>query len=90
MQNSIKVLFGLLLLISCSNNTEVKSEVKEENVPREVICISENGDTLATFTTYDNVHSFAVEGIIVVPGFKDIKTGKTVEIRTRTGTVIIQ
>ena len=74
--------------------TTWRDSYKEYNdplpTPLEVLCISETGDTLARYKTLYRPRIWEDSGVVCAKGIKDLETGKTVEIRTRTGTIVCQ
>lgn len=85
------VLIMVLCLLKCSSGMEEKPmkplPFKEE--VHQVVCISESGDTVKVWKTYDIPGRWESQGIICYT-FRDIETGKLVEIRTRTGIIVWQ
>ena len=63
--------------------------VVELETPIEVLCISEKGDTVARFQTLDTPKIWSSGGVTCAHGFKDLKTGLMVELRTRDGVIVV-
>lgn len=101
MQNSITLNLGadiilfllLVFLVSTCNKGGPSGKYGIKNYDGEihqVICISENGDTVKVWKTYDKPGIIESQGIICFFNFRDLETGKKVEVRTRNGTVVWQ
>lgn len=102
MQDSITLNFGadiilfllLVLLVStCNRGGGPAGKYGIKNYDGEihrVICISESGDTVKVWKTYDKPGIMESQGVICFFNFRDLETGKKVEVRTRNGTVVWQ
>ena len=91
MSNSVaRLIFSIFVLVFLLYSVYWKKEpVPDQTDPIEVICISEVGDTVARYKTNTPPKMWEDSGISCAK-FEDIETGKTVEIRTRTGTIVCQ
>lgn len=82
--------FICLSMTRCTDRTESRPNKDFDGQVHKVICISETGDTVKVWQTKDKPGYINSQGIICVYGFRDLETGKPVEVRTRTGTVVWQ
>jgi len=93
MQNSIaRLIFSLFVLFFLIYSIYWKREPKKETEltdPIEVLCISETGDTVARYQTIKPPKMWG-DSVVSCAIIEDMETGKTVEIRTRTGTIVCQ
>jgi len=91
MSNSvIRLIFSIFVLIFLLYGVYWKKEsIPDQTDPIEVICISEVGDTVARYKTNEPPRIWENGGVSCAI-LEDIETGKTVEIRTRTGTIVCQ
>ncbi len=85
----LMVLIIILCLLKCSDNVEKKPIKPFKEEVHQVICLSEAGDTIKVWKTYDIPGRWESQGIICYT-FRDLETGKPVEIRTRTGIIVWQ
>lgn len=79
----------ILCLLRCSSGMEKKPMKPFKEEVHQVVCISESGDTIKVWKTYDIPGKWESQGIMCYT-FRDIETGKPVEIRTRTGIIVWQ
>lgn len=86
----IVVFFICLCLTRCTDDDKTWPKENFDGQVHKVLCISEAGDTVKVWQTKDKPGYINSQGIICVYGFRDLETGKLVEIRTRTGTVVWQ
>ena len=81
--------FLCLSMVRCTDDR--RGPIKNiDGQVHKVLCISETGDTVKIWQTKDKPGYINSQGVICAYGFRDLETGKPVEIRTRTGTVIWQ
>ncbi len=84
------LILAFLLIKECSfrNSSSITKNIDGES--HTVTCISEVGDTVAVFKTKDKPSSWTGYDGLSVFRFYDEDTGKLVEVRTKTGTIIWQ
>ena len=86
----LAIVVALLLIRDCNGrSTRRESEIYSNEPVHEVICISERGDTVATFYTRERPYLWTSYGGLTVASFRDT-LGKSVELRTRGGTILWQ
>ncbi len=86
----IVTFFICLCLTRCTGDNKTRPQKDFDGQVHKVLCISEAGDTVKVWQTKDKPGYINSQGIICVYGFRDLETGKPVEVRTRTGTVVWQ
>lgn len=93
MQNSIvRLILSILVLLFLLYSVYWKKDPRKEielTDPVEILCISEVGDTVARYKTLKPPKMWE-DSVVSCAIIEDMETGKTVEIRTRTGTIICQ
>lgn len=82
--------FLCLSMVRCTDRDETSPKKDFDGQVHKVLCISEAGDTVKVWQTKDKPGYINSQGIICVYGFRDLETGKSVEVRTRTGTIVWQ
>ena len=72
-----------------NNNESQRQEVSQTTEPVMIYCISESGDTVARYRSLTRPKMWSEGDIMCAYDFVDLDTGMSVEVRTRTGTIIV-
>ncbi len=82
------IITGIWKIVENYNATKTKPGSFIEN-PVTIYCISESGDTVARYKSLEPPKIWSEGDIMCVYDFIDLDTGMNVEIRTRTGTIVV-
>lgn len=86
--SALVIITGIWKIVENYNATKTKPSSFTEN-PVTICCISESGDTVARYRSLKPPKIWSEGDVMCAYDFIDLDTGMNVEIRTRTGTIVV-